>query len=191
MEEDSITIIVVRQSGKIRTVKIAPQKLYVFLAGLTGLIVAFLIVLYGYVSAYKENTALANTVQSILQAREVSPPEPQASEPPPIQEETTALPTEDTTSSGSATDFVAVASSSAQDIHSDKITIDQFQMTWSEEPAGLKFFFRLNNIERNGVLSGYLAIKGVDNSRGLNNFRIYPETAVYDNNGELWNKSRF
>ena len=187
MEEDSITIIVVRQSEKIRTVKIAPQKLYVFLAGLTGLIFAFLIVLYGYVSAYKENTGLANTVQSILQAREISPPEV---EQPPKQEEMTAQPIEDTVSTGTTTSLIAVASPSEQDIQSDKISIDQFQMTRSEEPHGLKFIFRLNNIEKDGLLSGYLAIKGNDDSRGINKFRIYPETAVYNENGELVNHKR-
>ena len=187
MEEDSITIIVVRQSEKIRTVKIAPQKLYVFLAGLTGLIFAFLIVLYGYVSAYKENAGLANTVQSILQAREISPPE---AEQPPKREEMTAQPLEDTASTVTTTSLIAVASSSGQDMQSDKISIDQFQMTRSEEPHGLKFIFRLNNIEKDGLLSGYLAIKGNDDSRGINKFRIYPETAVYNENGELVNHKR-
>lgn len=180
MEEDNITIMVVRQSGKIRTVKIAPKKLYIFIAGLMGLFIAFFTLLYGYIAAYQQNTGLTNSVNAIIEAK-INTPEQKSSlldnpaNPNNVSSYTdkSAVPNDSSLIKTSA--LIAVVTPSKEDVLSEKITIEGFQINITEKPNGLRFYFKLNNMEQGPPLSGYLTVIG-GNEKGLPpRYKSYPE----------------
>ncbi len=193
MEEDSITIMVVRQSGKIRTVKIAPRKLYVFFSGLTGLVLAFFVLLYGYIEAYQRNSGLSTTVRSILESKQ----EPSAERQPSfdMQEDARTMESSNTaaeieeeepppdpreTSESTVPPENEIQASQAE----GSISIDEFRVNKVSTPQGMKFSFRLSNVEQERALTGFLAVIGSSDTGRGRTFAAFPEAQV-GNDGKL------
>jgi len=199
MEDDVLTIVFVRQSGKIRSIKVEVKKLFYLAAGIVSLMLAFIGLLYGYISIYRENSNLLAMVEKIERGEMVISSEEayksdilgesaadeiiklkkiekEAKEE--IAEETQKEVVENF--EGNTIDIFST------DSDSYKVIVENFQVEKSDEIPGIKVIFRIINVNQISKITGYWILVAEDKKKNTVVYRSFPNTTL-NNKGEIVN----
>ncbi|NVM01432.1 MAG: hypothetical protein HWN67_03805 [Candidatus Helarchaeota archaeon] len=197
MEDDILTVVFVRQSGKIRSIKVEVKKLFYLAAGLISLILAFIGLLYGYVFIYRENSDLLAMVEKIERdERIISSEESYKSDileeraageiiklkeiEEEAREEIAKEPQKDVVENleGKTIDVFSTDSDSC------KVTVEDFQVEKSDKIPGIKVIFKIINVNQISKITGYWILVVEDKKKRTVVYRSFPNTTL-NNKGEI------
>lgn len=199
MEDDVLTVMFVRQSGKIRTIKIEVKKLFILAVGIISLILAFGGLIYGYFSVYKENSDLLAMVGKIEQ-NITSLSTNKSSENRTLKETDKSVIVEVPTNQKETTEIYDEKSQKKivenldgkldeifiTDSDSNKVAIKDFQVAPNDKQPGIKVIFSIINSKQNTKITGYWIIVGENKRKNTITYRSFPNIAL-DKNGEIIN----
>jgi len=190
MEDDVLTIMFVRQSGKIRSIKLEIKKLFFLAAGLVSLILAFVGLMYGYIYIYRENSNLLAMVEKIEKAEIAIPSEEGAGG------EIVKLQGIDEEAEGKIVDGIQkevvenldgkLINIFSTDLDSYKIAVEDFEVEKSDKIPGIKVIFKIVNVNQVSKIMGFWAIVGENNKKNAIFKRSYPKDFL-NSKGEIVN----
>lgn len=199
MEDDVLTIMFVRQSGKIRSIKLEIKKLFFLAAGLVSLILAFVGLMYGYIYIYRENSNLLAMVEKIEKAEMSIPFEGVSKQG--ISEEDAGgeivklqgIDEEDKGKIVEGTQKEIVENLDGElinifstDSDSYKVAIEDFKVEKSDKIPGIRVIFKIVNVNQVSKIIGFWAIVGENNKKNTIFMRSFPKTFI-NSKGEIVN----
>ena len=199
MEDDVLTIMFVRQSGKIRSIKLEIKKLFFLAAGLVSLILAFVGLMYGYIYIYRENSNLLAMVEKIEKA-EIAIPSEEVSKQRISEEgagdEVVKLQGIDEEAEGKIVEGIQkevvenldgkLINIFSTDSDSYKIAVEDFEVEKSDKIPGIKVIFKIINVNQVSKIMGFWAIVGENNKKNVIFKRSYPKDFL-NSKGEIVN----
>jgi len=202
MENDIITVMFVRQGGKIRSVKLEIKKLFFLAVGVISLIIAFAGLLYGYYSIYRENNNLVAMVEDSdhykdqAVSTEVTDDKKNSEEGVvrEVTEDKKEIETEKEVKesqarlvenlNGRLEESFSVDSNSPQ-----KVRIEDFQIEKSDKNQGVKVLFKIFNVNQTSKIIGFWVLVSENKKKNTVVYRSYPKN-VLNENGKLLNSMR-
>jgi len=207
LNDSEVTIMLVRNSGKVRSVKIEIRKLILLGVGFLCLIAGFIVVLYGWISLSQEHyNLLAMTKNMDIAGVSGYIEKEAAAENVPVDTVTTleegvsieesqeeSIPGETALLLDIKEKFIPEKS-----ILSDSISITEFRIERRKDQPGIRIKFNLNNSKGTGSISGYLTVFAEFILQDKKVFKSYPEDNVNENGkvkdfrqGDWFSISRF
>ena len=193
MEDDALTIMFVRKSGKIRSIKIEVKKIFYLAIGVLSLIIAFVGLLYGYYLIYHEN----NKLLAMVENREVGIVEnidesiqPAAN----LNKEikiTEQLKSQKQAQLNQKPEKKLVENISGNVINvfsintdSNKVTIQDFKIERNDDGPGIKARFNIVNVNHITKITGYWIVVGEQKKKNKTSYKSYPKTII-NTKGEI------
>ena len=199
MEDDVLTIMFVRQSGKIRSIKLEIKKLFYLAAGLVSLVLALIGLMYGYIYIYRENSNLLAMVEKIEKAEMAIPSEEVSKQRISegdvggeivklrgIDEETKEEIVEGTQKEVVENLDGKLINIFSTDSDSYKVAVEDFRVEKSDKIPGIKVIFRIINVNQVSKINGFWAIVGENNKKDAVFRRSYPKIFI-NSKGEIVN----
>jgi hypothetical protein len=199
MEDDVLTVMFVRQSGKIRTIKIEVKKLFILAIGIISIILALGGLIYGYFSIYKENNDLLAMVgrieQNVESLSKVKGFEDKTLketnksvivEVPATQKETTEIYDEKSQKKIVENLEGKLDEIFITDSDSYKVALKDFQVAPNDKQPGIKVIFSITNSKKINKITGYWIIVGENKRKNAIAYRSFPNFSL-DKNGEIIN----
>jgi hypothetical protein len=199
MPEDLITIMFVRGSGRIRTVKIALRKLVIIGCSLLIVMVAFTYLAVEYIELYQETSSLRS--QAITEAEDAllafQPSESSVTEPETTTPTDSLASVENTLEQAPAVPEAAPATHETRTVYTSRdegtvssslLSVGEFQAILGQDSNELSISFRLNNSNQSEKITGFLTVV-IDQGTGIktgSRFLTYPDAAI-DRNGKVIN----
>ena len=198
MEDDVLTIMFVRKSGKIRSIKLEVKKIVYLGIGVLSLIIAFIGLIYGYYLIYSENSELLAMVEKkehVLaqsSAREFSQEKTDEANigkevaGPDIKEKEAQI------QSGKEPEKKLVENirgelivSFSADSDSNQVAIRDFRIEKNDNGPGIKAVFNIINVNHISKITGYWIMVG-ERKKNKMVYKSYPETLI-NSKGEIVN----
>ena len=195
MDDDFLTIMFVRNSGKIRSIKVETKKLFYLAAGIVSLIVAFGGLVYGYFAIYQQNTQLMAMVNHHEYAA-YSDSTAQDSYRGALKEGTQKTETEVREEKTSRTEEIPPQPQVVENVSgkvdnifvmsndSFQVAVRDFHVEKNGSIPGVKVIFNLHNVFQSTTITGYWVIVGERKKNNRFVYKSYPEMPVTAN-GEV------
>ena len=197
MDDDFLTIMFVRNSGKIRSIKVETKKLFYLAAGIISLIVAFGGLVYGYFAIFQQNVQLMAMVNhheyaaysdsttqdsykdALREGAGVHEAETEAKEEKISQtEEIPQQPQVVENVSGKVDNIFVMSNDSFQ------VAVRDFHVEKNGTTPGVKVILSLHNVFQHTTITGYWVIVGERKKNNRVVYKSFPEMDVMAN-GEV------